>query len=167
MTRNSVHLQGVSRGVDARTIFDRLCDFTAYPNMAPSVLSVTVEPVRDPGEGTQLTTWEVSFRGGVLSWSEYERIDPQRLEISFSQVEGDMADFEGSWEVTEDAGDAVIGFRATFDLGIPTLADILNPVATRALEDNIEEIIEACVSAAGGSLVAVEGGELERAPRAA
>lgn len=67
--------------------------------------------------------------------------------MTFTQVEGDLASFEGEWRVEErDDDSVVISFRADFDLGIPSLATMLNPVAERALRSNISELISAFAS---------------------
>jgi hypothetical protein len=67
--------------------------------------------------------------------------------MHFTQVEGDLASFEGEWAVVEEDDDAVvIRFQAEFDLGIPSLATMLDPVAERALRSNISELISAFAS---------------------
>lgn len=66
--------------------------------------------------------------------------------MHFTQVEGDLASFEGEWAVEETDDGVVIRFQADFDLGIPSLATMLNPVAERALRSNISELISAFAS---------------------
>ena len=49
--------------------------------------------------------------------------------------------FEGSWLVEPAGQGARIAFTARFDLGVPGLAAFLEPVAQRALEENIVELL--------------------------
>ena len=49
--------------------------------------------------------------------------------------------FEGSWEVQPADGGAYVRFAARVDMGIPTLADVLEPIASRTLLDNTLAII--------------------------
>lgn len=90
--------------------------------------------------------WEVNFRNGILKWQEIDRIDPEARTMTFTQVEGDLAAFDGEWRVEEEDDAVVIRFRAEFDLGIPSLATMLDPVAERALRSNISELISAFAS---------------------
>ena len=90
--------------------------------------------------------WEVNFRNGILKWQEIDRVDREARTMSFVQTEGDLAEFWGEWRVETDDGDTTIHFHAAFDLGIPSLATMLDPVAERALRSNISELISAFAS---------------------
>lgn len=90
--------------------------------------------------------WEVNFRNGILKWQEIDRIDRDARTMSFVQTEGDLNEFSGEWRVEETGDGAIVHFQAEFDLGIPSLATMLNPVAERALRSNISELITAFAS---------------------
>jgi carbon monoxide dehydrogenase subunit G len=90
--------------------------------------------------------WEVNFRNGILKWQEIDRVDREARTMSFVQTEGDLASFSGEWRVEGDEDATTIHFRADFDLGIPSLATMLDPVAERALRSNISELITAFAS---------------------
>ncbi|HEX2126182.1 MAG TPA: SRPBCC family protein [Thermoleophilaceae bacterium] len=112
--------------------------------MASSVRSVRVTPEDD---GAMRSDWEVNFRNGILKWQEIDRVDREARTMTFVQTEGDLAEFSGEWRVEADDDDAtIIHFRAEFDLGIPSLATMLDPVAERALRSNISELITAFAS---------------------
>jgi ribosome-associated toxin RatA of RatAB toxin-antitoxin module len=120
---------------DPDTVFADLADFPGYVHRAPSVRQVVM------GEGNATSSWEVSFRDGILRWVEADVFDPVARTIDFRQTEGDMELFEGSWLVEPAAQGACIVFTARFDLGVPGLATFLEPVAQRALEENIAELL--------------------------
>jgi carbon monoxide dehydrogenase subunit G len=90
--------------------------------------------------------WEVNFRNGVLKWQEIDRVDREARTMTFVQTEGDLASFSGEWRVEADGDATTVYFRADFDLGIPSLATMLDPVAERALRSNISELISAFAS---------------------
>lgn len=119
----------------ADDVYRRLADFPAYVDLASSVLAVTM------GEGNATSEWEVTFRDGILRWQEEDVYDPQAGLISFSQIDGDMDMFSGSWQVLEGPEGARIVFAAMFDLGLPGLSDFLEPVAARAFEENLVELL--------------------------
>lgn len=96
--------------------------------------------------GTVRSEWEVNFRNGILKWEEEDTVDRGARRIEFEQVAGDLAAFSGHWAVEEQDSGASICFRADFDLGIPSLASMLDPVAERALRANIAELISAFAS---------------------
>jgi ribosome-associated toxin RatA of RatAB toxin-antitoxin module len=133
-----IDVQIHAAGLNAADVYARLCDFERYTEFACAVKSVRVTAA---GNGTTTSRWEVLFRTGILRWTEEDRFDADARTIHFRQTEGDIDYFSGTWVVREDTnGNSVVQFSADFDLGIPTLASILEPIAERALRDNIQQI---------------------------
>lgn len=123
--------------------FERLADFSAYPALAPSVIQVEVEEI-DPDERGRRrfrSGWEVHFRRGILRWVEIDAFEPEARRIEFAQESGDMELLTGNWQIHPHQAGAEIEFHAQFDLGLPGLEDYLEPVAQRALEDNVREVL--------------------------
>jgi ribosome-associated toxin RatA of RatAB toxin-antitoxin module len=126
-------------GTDPDEAFRCLHDYERYPELTDAVLRVTLSE----GEGgRERCTWEVKFRRGVLIWTEDGLADPQRRRIEFSLVEGDLDALEGSWQVEAAADGSLIRFACTFDMGIPTLAHLLEPVAADTLRENVVSMCE-------------------------
>ena len=134
----SVTLTAHVPGQDAARVYARLSDLASYPDHSESVRSVTVIGVT--GDVT-LSRWEVAFRNGILRWSEQDTFDRAGLRIDFTQLEGDVEEFAGTWQCTDLDGGCRVRFDARIDLGVPTLADVLEPIATRALLDNTASIV--------------------------
>jgi ribosome-associated toxin RatA of RatAB toxin-antitoxin module len=134
----SVTLTAHIPGQDAARVYARLSDLASYPDHSESVRSVTVTGVT--GDVT-LSRWEVAFRNGILRWSEQDTFDRAGLRIDFTQLDGDVEEFAGSWACANVAGGCRVTFDARIDLGVPTLADVLEPIATRALLDNTTSIV--------------------------
>ncbi|MEU9003155.1 SRPBCC family protein [Streptomyces sp. NPDC048551] len=113
-----------------------------YAGFMENVESVTV--LGQSGDGTRTSAWSVLLKGSVLEWVEEDELDEERRVMSFHQVSGDLDEFTGFWRV-EDAGDgtSVVTFSVDFEIGIPLLADMLNPVATKALRENSEHMLRA------------------------
>jgi ribosome-associated toxin RatA of RatAB toxin-antitoxin module len=126
-------------------VYATLADFARYPELSPAVRRVSVSEVDG---GTAISTWEVSFRKGILRWTEEDVFDPVAHQIRFRQLEGDVADFEGSWACTAGGSEVKIVFEARVDLGIPSLADALEPIATRTLIANTSAIVTGLLGAA-------------------
>ncbi|MFD9477510.1 MULTISPECIES: type II toxin-antitoxin system RatA family toxin [Streptomyces] len=89
----------------------------------------------------RVSAWSVLLKGSVLEWEEEEVIDHEGRIITFHQIEGDMAYFKGTWQVIEDSEVTRVRLEVDFDIGIPLLAEMLNPVASRALEDYSNEVV--------------------------
>lgn len=123
-------------------VYDRLADFARYPELAPSVLGVDVDATtEDDGVPSCHSHWEVTFRNGVMRWTEVDRFHRDRLAIEFEQESGDLALLRGRWLVVANGDDAAIEFELEFDLGLPGLETFLEPVAERALLENVTEIV--------------------------
>ena len=126
----------------ASDVYQTLADFERYPDLSDAVQNVAVTEV---SENLAVSRWEVTFRAGLLRWTEEDTFDPSALSITFRQLEGDIAVFDGSWECVDVAPGSEILFSARLDMGIPSLADALEPIAVRTLTDNIVSIVRALV----------------------
>jgi len=122
----------------ANAAYATLADFERYPELCDAVRNVAVTEVSD---NLTVSQWEVNFRAGLLRWTEEDTFDPGALSITFRQLEGDIAVFDGSWECLDAAQGCEIVFSARLDMGIPSLADALEPIAVRALIDNVVSIV--------------------------
>ncbi|MDX3454689.1 SRPBCC family protein [Streptomyces sp. ME02-8801-2C] len=140
-----VIVQVVTEERTARQAYDLICDFRRYPELTDKVNEVVVHPPE--ADGSLRSDWSVIFRNGLMRWSELDRFVPETLTVEFEQIKGDFEVFRGSWACEEREGEGggsvtVVTFRSDFDLGIPSLAEILDPVAESTLRDNILRILE-------------------------
>jgi ribosome-associated toxin RatA of RatAB toxin-antitoxin module len=129
----------------ASDVYATLADFERYPQLCDAVQKVAVTEVS--GHLT-VSQWEVTFRAGLLCWTEEDTFDPGALTITFRQLEGDVAVFDGSWQCVDTAQGSEVLFSARLDLGIPSLADALEPIAVRTLIANIVSIVRGLVGSA-------------------
>jgi len=129
----------------ASDVYAALADFERYPVLCEAVRSVAVTEV---SENRSVSRWEVTFRAGLLRWAEEDVFDPGALTITFRQLDGDIAVFDGSWRCVDAAPGSEVVFCARLDMGIPSLADALEPIAARTLIDNIVSIVRGLVGAA-------------------
>jgi ribosome-associated toxin RatA of RatAB toxin-antitoxin module len=156
----TVRLQLNVPGKSASYVYQTLADFKRYPELSDAVRSVVVSEV---SENIAVSQWEVRFRAGLLRWTEEDTFDPDALSITFRQLEGDIAAFDGSWRCVDTVQGSEIVFSARLDMGIPSLADALEPIAVRTLIDNIVSIVRGLVGCAdlGASEVAVPVGSAQ------
>ena len=117
---------------DADSAFRRIAEFERYPEFVDEVRSVVVG--RTDGNET-LSEWDIFFRNGPLRWSEVDYFQPAQRRIVFEQTAGDFDVFRGSWQVDPFADGCAVTFEATFDFGIPSLAGVLEPIATKVLKE--------------------------------
>lgn len=135
----SLTVTAIVPSVRADDAIGRVSRFAEYPGHSDAVLSVDV--IEESGEQT-ISDWEVQFRRGILRWREQADHHLERGRIDFSEVHGDIDRFTGAWTVTEGpAGGAEVEFSVDFDIGIPTLDHILDPIAEDALLENLRSIL--------------------------
>jgi ribosome-associated toxin RatA of RatAB toxin-antitoxin module len=134
----TVHLRLAVAGRSVADVYDTLADFARYPELSEAVQQVTVTGVAD---NVTISRWEVTFRAGLLRWVEEDTFDRAAGTITFRQLEGDVALFDGRWQCTQTADGTDIAFDARLDMGIPSLADALEPIAARTLVDNTVSIV--------------------------
>jgi ribosome-associated toxin RatA of RatAB toxin-antitoxin module len=148
-----------------RAVFDRIGDFERYPHYTDAVKSVRIESSTGGTDPTVLSHWEVYFRNGTMRWSERDTFDTSRLVIEFEQTAGDFDTFSGRWQMTPAGTGTAVQFVADFDLGLPSIAEIIDPIAETTLRSNIARILAGLlpgmqiVPAAGeGDLAGQRGG---------
>ncbi len=132
-----VRVEGEVPTFGVEEAFAQICDFPNHALISDSVRSVTVEELPD---GTSVSHWRVNFRKGTLVWSEFDEIDHETHTLRFRVRDGDPEILDGAWTVREaPAGGCVVAFEAEFDVGIPTMRRMLEPIAVRAMQHNISQ----------------------------
>lgn len=134
------HIGAVVEGIEPREALRRVADYGRWPAASEAIRSVDVE---EEGDGVSTSTWEVTFRGGLMRWIERDRLDLDRLRQHFTLVEGDPHDFDGAWTAAPHADGCRLELSAQFDLGMPSLRHLLDPIAIEALEDAIADVLHA------------------------
>jgi len=134
--------------VEPDAAYARISDFARYPELTETVLGVELGPPQ--ADGAVVSSWLVRFRKGTLRWTERDVLDPVDRRIDFAQLSGDFLTMEGSWQLCPEPehGGVLIRFETRFDLGIPSLAEILDPVAESTLRSNILQILTGLLGAA-------------------
>ena len=90
-----------------------------------------------------------------MRWVEHEEINRAQYRIDFHQTKGDLAQFEGYWQfepLTDETSRLTLSVN--FDMGIPMLSEMLNPVAERAIRDNSQKMLTSIASEATQEQVA-------------
>ena len=129
--------------------FAAVSDLARFPELCPDVREVKVSEV----DGGRQSAWKVKFRGGMLEWTERDEPDPTNRTLTFRQLHGDFKEFFGQWRVEpQDAGSTVV-FSASFDLGIPALRAVLEPIAAKSLHTNMTAVLRGLF----GAGVEIEG----------
>lgn len=123
----------------AADVYSVISDFQRYPHHSKAVRAVNI---LEANADFAISAWEVNFRQGILQWTEEDRFDRDNNMIHFNQLEGDADHFSGHWRVIQQGQLCQVQFLALFDMGIPTMSDIIEPIAERALRENIQSIIE-------------------------
>lgn len=136
----SFRIAAVVAGVEPREALRRVADYRRWPAASEAIRSVVVA---EAGEGVSTSTWEVTFRGGLMRWTERDVLDLDRLEHRFALVEGDPRDFDGAWTAAPHPGGCLLELAAEFDLGMPSLRHLLDPIAIEALEDAVADVLDA------------------------
>jgi ribosome-associated toxin RatA of RatAB toxin-antitoxin module len=119
----------------ADRVWAAVVDIESYPMSMKNVRSVRIGDVVSCNERT--SAWSIILKGSILEWEEREHLDHDARTMKFSQVSGDLDEFDGSWVVEEQESMlTTVRFNVSFEIGIPLLAEMLNPVAVRSLREN-------------------------------
>ncbi|MGW3523373.1 aromatase/cyclase [Streptomyces olivaceus] len=140
-----VVLHALAEGLAPADVYHRICDFRRYPEYSEVFREVRVEPPLP--DGSTVSDWTVEFRGGLMRWRERDTFAPETYSVAFEQLSGDFQTFEGGWRCEARDGGTLVVFTAAFDLGIPSLAEILDPVAESTVRTNIARVLEGLADA--------------------
>lgn len=116
-----------------------LRDFERYPETMDDVLEIQVSSV-DGDEAT--SSWRVLLDGAELSWTERDVFEPMKR-IQFEQIEGDLECFRGEWRLETEGDGVLVILEVEFDLGVPSLSEVLNPLGIDAIESNSRMMLDA------------------------
>lgn len=121
-------------------VWETVVDIESYQDSMDTVRSVRL--VEDDDDGRRRAAWSVLLKGSILEWEEEEHLDHGRHTVVFKQIRGDLEHFDGQWWLEELGwAQTKVVFEVEFEIGIPMLADMLNPVAQRSLQENCTEIL--------------------------
>lgn len=134
----------VTLDVEIQATVDRVwaavVDIERYPEVMSCVRWTKVVSFDEPT--TRHSAWSIVLKGSILEWEENEHIDHEARVMRFTQISGDMEVFVGSWTVTEVSAErTLVELVMEFEIGIPLLADMLNPVAVRSLRGNCQDML--------------------------
>ncbi len=123
-------------------VWDAVIDIERYPESMESVRWVKLLPHPDPDPCVRRSGWSVTLKGSILEWEVDEHLDHETHVMRSTQRSGDMQTYEAAWIVTEIEPELTRArLEITFEIGIPLLADMLNPVAMRSLRENSTEML--------------------------
>src|SRR5690242_18902055 len=112
-------------------VWDAVLDIERYPAVMDNVRWVEVRGME--GDSVRHSAWSIILKGSILEWEETDHIVRDGYEIVFAQTAGDLEVFDGKWSLTVLEPELTkVTFDVEFEIGIPLLADMLNPVAKRS-----------------------------------
>jgi ribosome-associated toxin RatA of RatAB toxin-antitoxin module len=121
-------------------VWTTVLDIERYSDVMENVRWAKVLTTNGASERT--CAWSVTLKGSILEWEEVEHIDHDARVVEFHQLRGDMQVFEGRWTLEpRGPGATHVAFDVAFEIGIPLLAEMLNPVAQRSLRENCTEML--------------------------
>jgi len=121
-------------------VWDALLDIESYAESMETVRWARLVGADDAQ--VRRVEWSVLLKGSILEWEEEEQLDPKAHRVVFRQLRGDLEFFDGYWTLEAlGPGATRANFEVEFEIGIPMLAEMLNPVAQRSLEENCAQML--------------------------
>jgi ribosome-associated toxin RatA of RatAB toxin-antitoxin module len=127
------------KGVTAHDIWPILRDFGTYPTFMTDVLQVDV---LENSVDTIVSRWRVLLNGSELTWTEKDVL-VENVSITFEQIDGDLEAWHGAWRIVPTSECLIVRLDVVFDIGIPSLAEILDPIGIRAVKANSRQMLDA------------------------
>ncbi|MEU6483259.1 SRPBCC family protein [Streptomyces sp. NPDC046887] len=125
-------------GGSADQLWKALLDIEAYPSYMAGVNEVGITGEKDD---IRSSSWVVELKGSEMEWDQEDVVDTGRRRVEFRQTEGDLASYEGYWQVVEDGEGTGLELFVEFDIGLPLVAEMIHPAVAKALEGYQRDII--------------------------
>jgi ribosome-associated toxin RatA of RatAB toxin-antitoxin module len=124
--------------VDIQRVWEIVCDFERYPEMMDDVLEVEYMERHDHAS---VSSWKILLNGSEMMWVERDVYTPNK-EIVFDQIEGDLEIYRGKWVLEEEENAVIVSLIIEFEIGIPSLKEMLDPIGIRAVKSNSGQMLE-------------------------
>ncbi|WP_433665943.1 type II toxin-antitoxin system RatA family toxin [Nocardia sp. CA-136227] len=115
-------------------LWDVLLDCTSYPDYMTGVNEVEI--LDDEGE-RRTSSWLVELKGSEMEWDQEDVISVEQRRIDFRQLDGDLAEYQGYWQVHANE----LELSVEFDIGMPLVAEMIHPAIAKALEGYAGSIV--------------------------
>ena len=148
-----VEAQVTISGVPLARVWDVVADMERYPATMADVLEVTF---LERSDTRAVSSWRVLLNGSELTWTEEDEFVPMSA-IHFCQIEGDLEVLRGVWTLEEVPGGVSVTIRTEFDLGIPSLAAVLDPIGIQAIKANSRQMLSSIGRTASAQPVEAAG----------
>jgi ribosome-associated toxin RatA of RatAB toxin-antitoxin module len=132
----------IDRDISApiKRVWDVLVDVESYGKSMDNVRWSRI--VGSGDEHIRRAEWSVLLKGSILEWQEEEHLLRDSHEVVFKQLHGDLEFFDGCWKLEELGPDQTRAhFEVEFEIGIPMLAEMLNPAVQRSLRENCDQML--------------------------
>jgi uncharacterized membrane protein len=132
-------LHEIHRGAGSSDLlWKTLLDIEVFPSYMEGVNEVEITGEKD---GLRESSWVVELKGSEMEWEQEDVIDAERRRVEFRQTDGDLAHYQGYWQVVEDAEGTGLELKVEFDIGLPMVAEMIHPAVAKALEGYQLEIV--------------------------
>lgn len=125
---------------DAGEAYNIAKEMEKYPSFMENLDSVKVI---ERGHDYTITDWVARVDGRTFKWQERDVFDDLNKVIIYKQVSGDLKKFEGQWTFSSENGGTKVTLTVDFEMGIPMLAGLLNPILKKKVRSNSEAMLEA------------------------
>lgn len=125
---------------DARQAYEIAKNMEDYPKFMENLESVKVV---ERGKNYTITDWVAIVDGREFKWQEKDVFNDEKMLITYKQTAGDLKKFEGQWTFVEEQGGTRITLTVDFEMGIPMLSTLLNPILKKKVKSNSDAMLEA------------------------
>jgi ribosome-associated toxin RatA of RatAB toxin-antitoxin module len=117
-------------------------DVERFPEFMENVTSVEI---LSEDAGRKVIAWEMTIDDAPLDWVEEVHYDAERLRADFRAIDGVFERFDGHWQVFPDSTGSRVEFALEYEIGLPEIEDVINPILRTRLTANLEAMM-ACLN---------------------
>ena len=131
----------VSRVINAEKwrILRMLTRVEDFPKYMPNVKEAVV--LKRYGNKFK-TRWRIQLDDIPISWVEEDVFEFPKMSISFKAIEGDLAEFNGKWVLSDHPDGALVEAVVNISVGIPAIQGFAEPYMRDIINKNFETILE-------------------------
>lgn len=110
---------------DAKKVYAAIKQMEQFPQFIKGVKKLHI---LERSGNRNVSSWEVEVDGATVIWKEEDIFNDGKYRVDFNMLEGDYAQYTGSWEVKPEKKGARVDLNVAIDYGAPALVEFIGGI---------------------------------------
>lgn len=133
---------------DKKRVYEIIKDMRRFPEFMKGVKKIDI---LKNCANKYITAWEVDVDNATVIWKEEDVFNDEKCRIEFTMLEGDYAQYTGTWDITGDKKGCQVILTVKVDWGAPALVEFIGGILEKKTALALKGMLLAIKKRAQGS----------------